>query len=262
MHSLTVIRTYFKLGLLNILQYRGDFIFHIFSIVTGLLTALLTIGIIFNQTDSLNGWSTDDLIALVGIQILMRGLISVVIRPSMQHLMEGVRLGTFDFTLTKPADSQLLVSVSQFNTVAIADVVIGLAVVVISLARLGASVGVGEALLFVILMAAGTITVYSFLLMLSTCSFWFVRLDNILVIFNAMFENAGRWPVTIYPGWFRVTLTFLILVAFAITVPAQSLTGRLDWQSALLALMLAALFAVGSRWFWKFGLTHYTGASA
>lgn len=77
-----------------------------------------------------------------------------------------------------------------------------------------------------------------------------------------MFENAGRWPVTIYPGWFQATLTFVIPVAFAITVPAQSLTGRLDWQTTLLALGLAALFAVGSRRFWKFGLTHYTGASA
>lgn len=262
MHALTVIRTYFKLGLLNVLQYRGDFVFQVAGILIGLVTALLTIGIVFNQTDSLNGWSTDDLVALVGVQILMRGLTSMVIRPSMQHLMEGVRLGTFDFLLTKPADAQLLASVSQFNAAAMADIVIGFGVVLVSLARLGATVGFGEAILFVILMTAGTVMVYSFLLMLSTCCFWFVKLSNILVIFGAMFENAGRWPITIYPGWFRVTLTFLIPVAFAITVPAQSLTGRLDWQSTILALVLATLFAVGSRWFWTFGLTHYTGASA
>lgn len=89
-----------------------------------------------------------------------------------------------------------------------------------------------------------------------------MRLDNILVIFNVMFENAGRWPITIYPGWFQVTLTFLIPVAFAITVPAESLTGRLDWRSAALALALAVLFAAGSRWFWRLSLAHYTGASA
>ncbi len=262
MHALTVICTYVRLGMLNVLQYRGDFIFQIVGILIGLVTSLLTIGIVFNQTDSLNGWTTDDLIALVGIQILMRGVISMVIRPSMQQLMEGVRLGTFDFTLTKPADAQLLASVSQFNAAAVADIVIGLGVLVVSLARLGATVGFADAILFVVLLFAGTVMVYSFLLMLSTCSFWFVKLSNILVIFGTMFENAGRWPITIYPGWFRVTLTFLIPVAVAITVPAQSLTGRLDWQTTMLALGLTALFAVGSRWFWKFGVTHYTGASA
>jgi hypothetical protein len=38
-------------------------------------------------------------------------------------------------------------------------------------------------------------------------------------------------------------------------VPVQSLAGRLDWETAV-------LFAAGSRWFWRFGLRHYTGASA
>lgn len=262
MHALTVIRTYLKLGVLNVLQYRADFVFEVIGIAISLLTAVLTLGIVFGQTDALNGWGPNDLLALIGIQMLMRGLVSTVIRPSMQRLMEGVRLGTFDFLLTKPADAQLLASVSQFNAASIADIVIGLGVIAVALARLGASVGPGDALLFALLMLAGAVIVYSFLLMLSTCSFWFVKLDNILVIFNAMFEVAGRWPVTMYPGWFRLTLTFLIPVAFAITVPAQSLTGRLDWETTLLALGLAALFVAGSRAFWRFGLRHYTGASA
>jgi ABC-2 type transport system permease protein len=262
MHALTVVRTYLRLGLLNVLQYRADFVFQVIGIAISLATAVLTLAIVFGQTTTLNGWGPNELLALVGIQMLMRGLISMVIRPSMQRLMEGVRLGTFDFLLTKPADAQLLASVSQFNVASLADVVIGLGVIGVAMARLGASVGPGEAVLFVLLMLAGTVIVYCFLLMLSTCSFWFVKLDNILVIFNAMFEVAGRWPITIYPGWFRVTLTFLIPVAFAITVPAQSLTGRLDWRTTLLAMALAGLFAMGSRWFWRFGLRHYTGASA
>lgn len=97
MHALTVIRTYLKLGLLNVLQYRAAFLFQVVGIGIGLITTLLTIGFIFNQTDSLNGWEPNELVALVGIQSLMRGLVSMVIRPSKQHLMEGVRLGTFGF---------------------------------------------------------------------------------------------------------------------------------------------------------------------
>ncbi len=171
MHALAVIRTYLKVGMLNVLQYRADFVFEVVGIAISLLTAVLTLGIIFGQTDELNGWGPNDLLALIGIQMLMRGLVATVIRPSMQRLMEGVRLGTFDFLLTKPADAQLLASVSQFNAASIADIVIGIGVIVVALARLGADVGVGEALLFVLLMLAGTVIVYSFLLILSTCSF-------------------------------------------------------------------------------------------
>ena len=46
----------------------------------------------------------NDLLVLVGIHFFLTGLIGMVMRPSMEALMEGIRLGTFDFLLTKPAD--------------------------------------------------------------------------------------------------------------------------------------------------------------
>lgn len=90
----------------------------------------------------------------------------------------------------------------------------------------------------------------------------FISLLNVLKIFNTMFGNAGSWPFTIYPGWLRITLTFLVPVAFAVTIPAESLTGRLDATTAVGTLLLAALFFAGARMFWRYALRHYTGASA
>ena len=262
MHSLTVIRTYLKLGILNVVQYRADFFLQVISITIGLGTALLGLGVVFGQTDAIGGWNQDDLIALIGIQMLVRGLISVVIRPSMEKLMEGIRLGTLDFMLTKPADSQLLASVAQVNVAGTADIVAGSAVLAIALARMGNSIGPEDAVGFVVVLLAGIVIIYAFLLILSTFAFWFVKLENILVIFNTMFESAGSWPITIFPGWMRFSLTFFIPVAFAVTVPAQSLTGRLTPLLALGAVGLAVAFAAGARWFWRFGLSRYTGASA
>jgi len=47
-----------------------------------------------------------------------------------------------------------------------------------------------------------------------------------------------------------------------VTIPAQSLTGRLTTVTMLGTVLLAAAFTVAARWFWRFGLKHYTGASA
>jgi ABC-2 type transport system permease protein len=103
--------------------------------------------------------------------------------------------------------------------------------------------------------------VYSFWLFLATCTFWFVRLDNIMVIFQSMYE-AGRWPVGIYPGWLRGTLTFIVPVAFATTVPAEALAGRLNPMTLAGAVALAVVLLLFSRWFWTFGVRHYSGASS
>ena len=262
MHSLTVMRTYLKLGALNVLQYRANFLFELLGNAIYVVAALTTFALIFGQTDSLNGWTADELLALIGIQILVGGLIGLVIRPSMQQLMEHIRLGTLDFMLTKPADSQVLASVQQVNFGAGAGILVGLAVIGTALVRLGNALGALDALAFVLLILAGLVIVTSFLTVLATFAFWFVRLDNLLVIFQSAFDQAGCYPISIYPAWLRVPLTFLIPVAFAVTIPAESLTGRLTTATALGTLVLTAGFIVVTRWFWRVGLRRYTGASA
>ncbi len=261
MRSLGLVWLSLRLGVLNALQYRVDFFIQLFQSVIGLGTALAAIAVVFSQTDELGGWTRDELVALVGVFFLVGGLVNVVIRPSMERLMEGVRLGTLDFTLTKPADAQILVSTRQVDVWRLVDVVLGSVVIVIAITRLGERVGVEHATAFGLVLIAGMAIIYSFLLVLATLAFWLVRLENILVIFATMYE-AGRWPVGLYPPWLRLALTVVVPVAFAITVPVETLVGRLEPATLVTTVVLAVVFLVGSRWFWKFGLRHYTGASA
>lgn len=59
-----------------------------------------------------------------------------------------------------------------------------------------------------------------------------------------------------------VRVTFLVPIAFAVTVPAEALTSRLDWQTLGLAVVFSAALFAATRWFWRLGLRSYTGASA
>ncbi|MGB3327835.1 MAG: ABC-2 family transporter protein [Thermomicrobiales bacterium] len=262
MHSLTVIRTYLRLGLLNMVQYRTNFFFELFGVTVHLVTALLGLAVIFNQTSSLNGWSSSELVMLVGIQTMLGSLLGLVIEPSFQTFMENVRLGTLDFMLTKPADSQVMVTFQRVEGGAIAGTIAGATILGIGIARHGERIGVGQALLFAAMLMLGILIMYSFLLILSTLAFWFVKLDNVLVIFGTTFDQAGRWPIGIYPGWLKGTLTFIIPIAFVVTVPAQALSGRVNAMTVAGAFVLALAFLLGARWFWRYGLKHYTGASA
>ncbi len=250
-----------RIGAMNALQYRADFFIQLAQSTIGLGTALAGVAIVFGQTDELGGWRRDELVALIGVFVMVGGLVGVVIRPSMERLMEGVRLGTLDFTLTKPVDAQLLVSVRQVDIWRLMDVALGAAILVFAIAQLGGRVGLAAAAAFAVMLLAGLAIVYSFLLVLATLAFWLVRIENILVIFASMYE-AGRWPVGIYPAWLRVALTLLVPVAFAVTIPVESLIGRLEPTTLAGTILLAACFLVVSRWFWRLGLSRYTGASA
>jgi ABC-2 type transport system permease protein len=261
MRPLGLVLLSLRLGVLDALQYRADFVIQLLQSFVGLLTALAGLAVVFGQTDELGGWTQDELVALVGVFLVVRGLIGSVVRPSMERLMEGVRKGTLDFTLTKPADAQLLVSVREVAVWQLVDVALGVVITTIAIVNLGERIGIERAGAFVLVLVAGLAIIYSFLLVLATLAFWLVRLENILVIFGTMYE-AGRWPVGIYPPWLQVGLTLVVPVAFAITIPVEALIGRLEPSTMVLAVGLAIAFLVASRAFWKFGLRRYTGASA
>jgi ABC-2 type transport system permease protein len=261
MSALRLVWTFFKVGVMGEAAYRVNFVIQLFQSLLGLVTALGGLAVVFTYTDTLGGWRADEVVALVGVYILVGGVIGVVIQPSMEALIEGVHDGSLDFTLTMPEDAQLLASIEDVDIWEVLNVVLGIGVLGVALSRLGAQVGVAEAGAFGLMVLAGGAIVYSFWLILATLSFWFVRVENILVIFQSVYE-AGRWPVSLYPAWLRFGLTFLVPVAFAVTVPAEALTGRLTWQTGLLAVGLAAALLVVSRVFWKVGLSNYSGASA
>lgn len=262
MQSLHIVRTYFRLGLINFVQYRADFFVAVINAFIQVFSQILAISVIFNQTDSLKGWGRNDLIVLAGVQLVVGGVLGIVIRPSMQAFMESIRLGTFDFLLTKPADAQLLASVQAVAPQAITQFFIGIGVIITGLSLNGDVVSPAGIALFLLLFVAGLGMVYSFMIVLATLTFWFVKLDNIMVIFNTMFGNAGNWPITIYPAWLRVSLTFIIPIAFAVTVPSEALLGRVSWQSVMLTFVLATGFVIAARAFWNYAIRHYTGASA
>lgn len=162
---------YLRVGVMGEVAYRANFVVHLLESALELGTALAGLAIVFSYTATLGGWRPDELVALVGVYFLVGGVIGLVIQPSMEELTEAVHEGTLDFTLTKPEDAQLLVSIWRVEIWKLTDVLLGFVVLVISLARLGERVGFREAAAFVIAMLTGGVIVYSFWLILATTGF-------------------------------------------------------------------------------------------
>ncbi len=252
---------YLRVSAMNELQYRVNFFVQVFQSLLALLTGLVGLALVFSHTNELGGWSRTELLAVMGVHILMGGLIRTAIQPNMERLMGDVQEGTLDYALTKPADSQVLVSVREFRIWQTVDIVMGLIVLLVAVSRLQLSIGVGQTLSFVVALLLGALMIYSFWLIVTTGAFWVVRMENVLELFQGVYQ-AGRWPVGIYPAWLQTGLTFLVPVAFAVTVPAEALTGRLTLQTLLGAAALSTLLLALARWVWRTGLRRYSGASA
>jgi ABC-2 type transport system permease protein len=261
MNALKLFLVYFRIGALNELQYRVNFFVQLMQSGIALVVGLVGLGLVFSHTQDLNGWTRPELLAVMGVHILTGGLINMLIQPNMQRLLGDIREGTLDFALTKPADAQVLVSVREFRVWQFVDVAAGGIVLGVAAFQLQTRLGVWPALGFAAALLFGGAMIYSFWLMLTSIAFWVIRVDQLVNLFEGVYA-AGRWPVSIYPDWLRTGLTFLVPVAFAVTVPAEALTGRLTPETLLGAAALAASLLALARFIWRRGLRAYSGASA
>lgn len=261
MRGLQLALNYLRIGVLNEFQYRANFYIQILQTFIALATGLIGLNLVFSQTNQLGGWSKPELLAVMGVFITMGGVIRSAIQPNMERLMEEIREGNLDFALTKPADAQLLVSVREFRFWQVVDVLTGLIVMGVALAQMNWLISAWSVLGFLSAIVMGAVMIYCFWLVITSTAFWFVRVHEIANLFEGLYA-AGRWPIDIYPNWLRYGLTFLVPVAFAVTVPAEALTGRLTFQTWAGAFALTIALFIIARTIWKIGLRSYSGASA
>jgi ABC-2 type transport system permease protein len=261
MKTIKLIWSYLRIGIANEMQYRINFFIQLLQSFIALAIGLISLWLVFSHTTELGGWSQPELLAVMGIYMLMGGVIQSAIQPNMQRLMGEIQDGTLDFTLTKPMDGQILISIREFRFWQLTDVIVGLVVLIVAVVQMKSQIGFWQALAFIAALVLGGLMIYSFWLMLTTTAFWLIRIWELVNLFQGLYA-AGRWPVTIYPQWLRIGLTFIVPVAFAVTVPAEALTGRLTPLTLLGALGLALLLMALARFIWQLGVRSYSGASA
>lgn len=254
-----------RVSVQNVTAYRFDMAVRVLMSLMHMAYELIVVWTIFENTRSLAGWEWQHMLVLVGVYRIVAGGIRMSIVPNMRRLLEDIREGTLDFVLMRPVNAQLLVSIREFVIWRAADVLLGATLAVVGCVSLLGHVPLVPALSFVLMLAAGFVIVYSVWLMLATLCFWFVRIQNIEMIFWNVFE-AGRFPIAIYRPWIRWTLTFLVPLAFITTFPAATLLGGPETSvptgAPVYAMAIAAVMLLISGAFWRVGLRHYSGASA
>jgi ABC-2 type transport system permease protein len=261
MRPLRVAWLFFRVSAMNELQYRANFFVAAFQSLLSVGVALIVLRLVYSHTSSLNGWTQSQLLCVLGIQILLGGVVHAAIQPNMQRLVDEVRDGKLDYVLTKPEDAQAIVSVRQLEIWQAVDVLSGAIVLAVGVAQLEAGVGVGDALAFAALLLLGGLLIYCFWLILATGAFWIVNMWFLAELFEGVYQS-GRWPIGIYPGWLRYSMTYLVPIGFAVTVPAEAVTSRLHWVTVATALGFGVFLFAFTRWFWRVGLRRYAGASA
>jgi ABC-2 type transport system permease protein len=250
-----------RIALMLALQYRASFVAEAVMAFAWIAWTIVPLLVVFQFREGIAGWTQDEALLVIGFFTVLEGITSAFVDPNLRAVVEQVRDGTLDFTLLKPVDTQLLVSVHRIQPTELPHLLAGLLLVGVAASRLPRAPAALEVAQAAALLLAGTAILHALWTIIVSTSFWFVKVDNLSVLLRTTMDT-GRWPMSFFPTAVRLVLTFLLPVGLMTTYPALALRGLLEPGSLAVAAGVAVGFVIGARLVWRWAIGHYTSASS
>jgi ABC-2 type transport system permease protein len=258
---LAIVRAQLRASAAMALQYRLDFVVEGLLALLWMAVTLVPVLVVFGKREQVAGWTFPEMLLVLGWFVALKGFLEGAISPSLTNVIEHVRKGTLDFVLLKPVDAQLLVSLAKIEPWRVIDVFGALAIFTYAFRKIGHHPTLLHVLLALGLLFAALLVLYSIAIIVVSIAFFAVRVDNLLYLFQSVFDIA-RWPTSIFRGGLAIVFTYVLPLALMTTYPALALLGRLSAATALGALASTLVFAAFARVVWRTSIRRYTSASS
>ena len=243
------------------LQFRANALGTILVGFAFIVVSLIPVWLLFEYTNTVNGWNRSEVLALVGLFQVVSGLMETFIRPSMIRFTGLVDRGDLDLILLRPVSSQFYVTLRWISPSSGFNIIAGFLILVIGLSRSEASPTILD------IAMASSVALCGMVLLICAWSamvyivFWIISVMPIAQLFDDLW-TAGGYPVVFFPPPIQIFLTFFFPVAFATTVPIDLLAGRGHWWQPLVAILAAGTAIFLIRIWWRFALRFYASASS
>src|SRR5512132_435887 len=160
MKTLKLLSAFLKVNIQMSLAYRADTIVNILLNIMWLGWELLSLSIIFSNTQTIAGWGFGELISLLGVFRLVHTLMIALIWPNTEKFNQSIRDGSMDYTLLQPINSLFLVTFSRITVWRAWDLVLAVVLIVVGINMSGSIVSALSILTFILLTISGAIVIY------------------------------------------------------------------------------------------------------
>ncbi len=250
-------------SLIREMNFKANFLLWMVVEFLWFVGQILFLEVLFSHVDRIGDWSKWECVLLVGTHQIIAQLFQAFFYVNVAELPELVRTGRLDLMLLLPVDSQFAVSTRRFGMDNIVNAIVGVAIVVFSLWKLGVVPTGSQVALFAGAVALGIGVHYAILFGLATMSFWIVRAQGLIYGYYNVF-NIARYPDVVFRGTFKFIFSWILPVIVVANVPARVLARGFDspWPGLLHLAAVTVLIVGATRAFWFFALRRYSSASS
>ncbi len=252
---------FFRFSFKADIEFRGNLIFYTIENILWLILAVVGINLIFGQIHSIAGWTKNEVFLVLFIGALFSDLSWTLIFRNLNKFSQLIREGTLDYYLLKPTNLRFLLSFRIIEFDHWIRIVLELFLIYKYTLLTSGYLSFLNILLFIFVFICGFIIFYSIFFAATITNIWFVKLENLVHLFQNI-KNMGDRPVYIYKKGFLFFFSFILPIGYIATFPAQALMGEISTIKLIAGPILAIFLYWLSHRFFKFALKYYSSASS
>jgi ABC-2 type transport system permease protein len=248
------------LNLLKFMTYRAHLVSSSIAHTIWGSFVIIQMVLLTSKTSHVFGWSRDELLMLAAVYNLIYSFFYMFFARGFNELSLTIHFGRLDGILTKPIDSQFLLTCISVTYTHLIRFVIGFGFLWYMIGKMQISITPILVFVFMGLMIFSVMIIYSVWMLVMTLTIWFPRLSNLTDLLYEV-NQVSKFPQEIYRG----ASIYLLFILFPLTVIVVT-PVKFFLQKALVSdLVVLPCIAFGvffaSRFFWRFALRFYTSAS-
>lgn len=249
-----------KLNYAKMMTYRADFISSSIAHTIWATFTIIQMILLTSKTSHVFGWSRDELLMLAAVYNVIFSFFYMFFSRGFNSISNTIHLGRLDGILTKPINSQFMITCMYVTYTHLIRLIIGIGFLSYLLIKMQISVTPFLIVGFVGIIVLSIVLNYSFWMIVMTLTIWFPKLSNLTDLLYQV-NQVTKFPQEMYKGLGIYLLFFLFPLTFIIVSPVKYLLHRMDMSDFVYLFVFAGGLFVASRYFWRFALRYYTSAS-
>ena len=246
----------------RMMEYKGDFLTGIAGFLLNKFFNLMFLWIIFANIPNLMGWTIEQIVFIYGFSLIPKGIDHLLFDNLWSIGYFTVRKGDFDKYLTRPINPLFHVMVEKLQIDALGELIMGIALIGVTLPSLSIDWSVTKVLLIIIVIPFATMIYVGIKTATAAIAFWTKRSGNIIYMFY-MVNDFAKYPVTIYNNFVKAVITYIIPFAFTAFFPANYiLTGENPLFNIGMTFVIALAIMVIGVFVWNKGIKAYESAGS
>ncbi len=248
-------------------QYPGSTIMLTIGQFVGNGIELLALWALFDRFGSVQGWRFGEVAVFFGLVHMMFALADLICRGFDVLGTEFLRTGDFDRVLLRPRAATLQLVAYDFRISRFGRFAQGLIVLLIGAKAAGVDWNAMTVGITLWAMASGVALFFAIVVIQGAMSFWTIESLEVVNVVTYGGVQAAQFPLSIYNGWLRGALTYVVPIACVAYFPILLVLGKPDplgtpaWFGAIAPL--AGFIFLGLAFIaWRFGVRHYTSTGS